>query len=526
MKLAPFVRIYNSDGTLVIDGVTRFSYVFSERADDASNITIETNNVNLPDHPDLQEGKKLVVTWGYLGDTIYQKRTLYLWDIKSTFNAQGVRLELEMYCKAAYLMLNSSKNVHKEDNLKDLAGKIANANGLDLKTENLDPGEEPQSDYEFFQTGWTRPGHVDFEHGGVTQAVDNTSFVRQYAFKKYNDGVPQANRSDKKMLDELAMIEPIDNLFITGRDELLLIQRRDFNQKPYKVYKWRAEPGFLLEFTPASKNVENKKFAVAASVSGWNEEEGEYLQGMVTRMNSGAAVLGDTIDLTDEDKIKKAIEKEQYVPTDRHFHVDGLADLTYEKPAVGEENPVKRLKVIQNLEGSKNPVVLWTKRGTQPAKLILDEKGMFVSAAIDNTTVVTHGMFPLMNPKEYLPTVETKPKEIAGAGLNRQSQKEFDLNEAQATVLGDASLVCSKVITILGVSKKYSGHYYAHHVQHEITPVGGYKCYIKLYVTSNTKIGSEAEYKQDVTTLGLNKNLRPIEEDPTNKEFVSLPTKD
>src|SRR5690606_40785037 len=69
----------------------------------------------------------------------------------------------------------------------------------------------------------------------------------------------------------------------------------------------------------------------------------------------------------------------------------------------------------------------------------------------------------------------------------RQSEKELDLNESQCEIVGDPTLIVGKVITIMGVGRRFSGNYYIFHVQHEIVPETGYKCYLRLYRTGHGK---------------------------------------
>lgn len=526
----PLVRIFNADGSLVIEGVTRFSYVFSERVDDASSITIETDNKDLVDHPDLQETKQLQLVWGYVGDTQFQKRIVYIWDIKVDFNEQNIRIELECYSKAAFMRLNTSKDIFQVADVDELAKKYAESYGLDYSTQNVKPDEErkPADYYENKQIGGKSVNITDLTDKGVfLPGRDNTSYIVNIPLKKHDDGIAQANRSDRKTLDETVKMEPIDNLFVDGRDDMLILTRRDFNQKPYKVFTWRGEPGNVLSFTPSSKNADNHKEAVSNTVNGWIEEDKEYLQGEINRSQSGAGILGDVVELSLEQKVfnnaSKKIQNSEGNPLDRPLAVDGLAqeELTTDKDENG--NPVYRYKLVEKLDSTKTTMVMWHKRGTQPAKLVLDVKRPFVSAAIDATGRIETKGVTIMEPKEYLPTVESKPANIGGAGVNRQSDKELDLRESNLRVIGDVTLITSKVITMRGVGKKHAGNYYTYHVNHEITPESGYVCYCKLYRTGNSLIGGEADQFQDAAKMGLQKNLQVPDLSDGTQTLVEVP---
>ena len=106
-----FVRIFNEAQDLVFERVTRFSYVHSEKVDDNSTITIETDDISIVDDPDLQEDKAIILVWGYTGQ-VTQKRKVYIWDILPQFNEEGVTLEIKAYCLKAYTKLILLNIVH------------------------------------------------------------------------------------------------------------------------------------------------------------------------------------------------------------------------------------------------------------------------------------------------------------------------------------------------------------------------------------------------------------------------------
>src|SRR5690606_23392198 len=124
--------------------------------------------------------------------------------------------------------------------------------------------------------------------------------------------------------------------------------------------------------------------------------------------------------------------------------IDGLAQI--EQEGVDEQgNPIKRLVVREQLDTTKAVVLMWHKQGAQPSKTVFKGKTAFQSTAIDNTGRIRRPGVALFEPKEYLPLVETKPNEVAGAGVNRQSEKELDLNESQCEIVGDPTLIVGKV---------------------------------------------------------------------------------
>lgn len=517
-----FVRIFNQSQEVVLERVTRFSYVHSEKQDDASTFVIETNQVDIVDDPNLQEGKVLVLVWGYMGGKT-RKQTIWIWDTKPTFTADGVRFEITGYCKKAYMKLGSSKNVYNQATMDAIAKSMAGAYELKISSDELSMGETattyggqtssqlllPDFDGKVDEDGnpLVSPG----EHT-TTVARDNTTVVLQkpLEFKEYKEGIPQAGKSDSRMLDDMAEIEPVENLFVTGRDDELIIAQRNLFQAPYKSYKYKDEPGYLISFTPASKNSSLKKQAIANSVSGWEEEEKAYIQGGIGSSHVGAGVLGDMMEISDEQKILSKVAKDEDNPFDRPVTVDGFFRETYEGT---DENGNKVFKKehAKHIGDGKDVFVHWTKRGTRRGKEVIEEgeegfKKVYHTAGLDTSGRIETKGFSPYDAKETLTTIETEAEEIAKQGVVRKAKKELELREGTATVIGDPELESSKVITFLGLGKKYSGNYYIFHVEHSITPEGGYLCNIKHYRNGVNKVGGETDKFIDVSRLGRYKN--------------------
>lgn len=501
---APVVRIFSEDGKEVFERVTNFSYMHTEKVEDASRFTIETPDESIVDNPYLQEGKAVKVVFGYMGGTSFRAHKLYIWDISPSFSESGVRLEIIGYCKAAYMKLNSSKDVHNDTSLDELLENMAESYGIGTKKENLDGQTQEDSLYNSIEVGEKRQNIFDLDNNQVLHARDNTAMVKKYVFKKLGT-VPQANRSDAKLLEQLTDQEPVDGLVLEGRDDDLIIKRRNLFQKPFKSYKWKAEPGYLLEFSPALKNSNKQKEATSNTVAGWDEELGEYFQGNVSHSQSGAGLLGDVVQLTTEEKTIKDLENGIQNPLDQSKTVDGLATMEYD--GVDENGkPQYKLKAAVKLDSTQKFFAHITKAGTRPSTLDLDTYQM--SSAIDRAgRITTRGFIPV-DPKEYLPVLADNAKDAAGQGVNRQSKKEMELQEGNATIIGDPEMRSGKIISILGVGKKYSGNYYVISCEHEITPVNGYRCRLVIAKNAKNRLGlDEADYNTvDGDDIGANKN--------------------
>lgn len=503
---APYAKIITASGT-VLD-TSRFSYVHSEKLDDSSKITFETGNLSLVDNPELHEGSRLVLVWGYTGSEKIRSHIVYVWDSKPSFDATGLRMELVCYCKAAYLSLASGKDIYNGMSVEDVAKQFAESVGLNYKDELK---KSINGDYlDVVQTGGKTQAELDWTTQKKTVARDETDLRIDYVSKKYPEGFAQAGDSPAKLLSEMINAEPTGNMVIDGRDDDLILRVRDFSQVPIRSYTFRGEPGYLLAVAPGSRNDQFKKEGISNNVTGWDEENKEFIEGEINRTHSTAEVLSNTITITNEQAIKDQVRKDMENLVDRPVSIGGIFQEEYEGTD-DNGNKFYKKKVVQKLDSTKTAWVHFVKRGTRPATLDLQKNQMM--AAIDNTTLETSGFIPV-TPKELIRTIETKKEDIAGQGVNRQSEKELAIYQGTADIIGDVDLESSKVIQLLGIGIKYSGNYYIESVTHEITPENGYICYLSILRTGYNQIGQEISDKVKASTYNIpynNKNINNTE---------------
>lgn len=523
---AVFARVFNATGTIVLDKVTRLSYNHSDNAEDYSSITIETEDLTLPDHPDLQEHKKIVLVWGYMGGKTRTQR-IYIWDVKVAYDSNSaLRMEIIGYPKAAYLKLNARKKVYNNQSLADIMGGIAEENGLNYKEEGFSLENSEKKDSEGLSAvtfGGAQVSLLNLKEQRITVARDNTAYNR-YSFRKYEAGIVQDGSSDSKLLKKLAVNEPTDNVTIEAHDDDLILRKRNLRQKPYKSYIFKAEPGYLLSFSPGSKHSETQKEAVSNSVQGWVEQDKEFVEGEIDTTHSGSPVMGDLVELTAESILRKKIYKDIESPLDQRKSVSGLLYENYEGQD-GNGNPFKRLTKSDKLDTTKAAWLHITKRGTRPSQLDLTNRQ--VSSALDATgRIETRGVV-IINPQEVITSIEDAKEQIAGNGINRQSHKELELYSATAEILGDTELESSKIIYISGIALKYTGNYYIQSVNHEVVPDRGYICYLNLLRNALTKNGNEVGNKVDASAVDIDKNTQvAIPDDGTRELFQISKIKD
>jgi hypothetical protein len=497
-----FIRVFNANNSELIQGVTSIKYTHSERADDASTITIKSKEVGIVDSPDIQENKMLNLVFGYTSGE-KQKRQVWIWDIQTEFTTEGVTLRIEAYCKAAYLLLDSSKDVWNNTNLEDMARQIADSSGLEFENE-----------FDEAYVDFAKGSEFDEETNQFTQARDTTSRPRVYRWK--NQQVVAANRSKARILQDMKEKEPTPDVVIEGRDDKLILRRRNLKQSPYKSLVWRGEPGNFLQFEPRSNLRLNKKYGISNSVSTWDEENKEYTQGSVGKPQTGITSLGDNEEVTwgqqKAEDIQSALNED--ILTGSPYTVDGV----YVEEEIDEKdengNPIIKRRFNKKLEIGDNAFVGWVKRGTRKSNLVLDKK--FITVETDVTGRIEQRSFDVIPiTKENLPTGDGTPEEEAGAGANRKARNELDLYEANIMVLGDPDLVSGKIVNIKGTGVKYSGNWYIKSATHELETESGYITRLLVCRNSLNSLDNENPLKLKTSQINIESNNGILTEDGT-----------
>lgn len=486
---AAFIMIFNSrDEEITPHKVTQFRYVHSEKADDASIIVIESMDPNLPDHPDLQENKKLKLSWGYTSGKVSGKRSVYIFDVITSFDEQGVRVELKCYDRLAYLKLTSSDKIHT-GNIEDIASGIAEANGLDF--------EGVKDNDQVFHTDINTEKPSILKEDGLTAiATDNTATtLKHYA------SLPQANKSDYKVMREVLDKEPGGPYILEGRDDELIIRKRNFNQKPIRTYTYKAEPGYLLKFTPETKNKSHRAGATNIQTSGWNPELKSYILGDIGQVHDKDVVLGENLESSyrtfrgDTQNVNNTEDLEVY-PMDSGDDEDDLSNV----PNIPED---------ENMESGKtSDGETWKYYDINTEAPAIQKSDGNYTVATDNTAVIINkGLYlkPDLNERHH--TVEDNEGDISAEAINRRRELELDKNAATATVLGDPELASGKIIGIFNVSNKFSGNYYITQATHVLSIDGGYVVEMQLVRHGDNGNSRHSKIKSSVFNKPVNNQI-------------------
>jgi hypothetical protein len=451
-------------------------------------------------------------------------------------------MEIVAYCKAAYMSLNSSKDVYSDMTLDEMVEEMASQYNIKKELANLD-----KSNIQRIVTGEKTLSKLDVSgpNAFTTVARDNTAYVLDYTFKRYQS-LPQGNKSDAKMINEVAKAEPIDNLVVESRDDKLIIKRRNLLQEPFKSYRYKGEPGHLLEFTPASHNRTKRKTAVATTVSTWDEENKEYKQTTVSAKESGAPIMGDEVEWSYESQFLESLKKNKN-PLDRpissvtavqfydYTNKDERGNPILRKLTEGTLEATKRNYAILSRQGylasqgrlpggAGRAFVYVERQGANTKVFTIEDLKASNNAPLDTTGRILTREMIILSPSETLHLIEGDHGNAVGAATNRQANKLAEATECTATMLGDPDLESGKIISILGVGKKYSGNYYIVAVVHELSS-NGYTCNCTIFKTGKNKMVGADTNLVDANTLGLTKNKEVSLPNDGTSELSKVPTR-
>ena len=481
---APFAKVFNDSREMQVK-VKNFTYSHDEEKDDSCTISIEDTDVTLPDKEEFQEGAKLHVIWGYVVDNwdrrhgipyrSSQRRIVYVRNIKATFNRQGVILTLTCYDKLSRARQVTSQKVHKDVTIEDVAKANAEKHGLEYISQ-----EDLEGTFELINT---RNLSILNEDANNETSIDETSHRVLVDFRKYVV-LPQGNKSDKDLMDDMAMREPGGPWVVDGRDDKITVRKRNLNQKPIKTYEFGGGNFELLSFTPETKGRAKAASSINIETAGFNAKLKEVIQS-----NSNIISNANSEDFLGEeaDGSVRGSEVEKSTETDVDNIEPELADTSGTNPGG---------KLFADIPFHT----------VDPTDLsILDDGGSWTSE-VDNTAVkVNVGTSVGADQNTHLDTVGDA-EEAQAWGDNARASSALKKNPGTAVCIGDPNVVSGKVITIFNVSKKYSGNYYIISATHNPNHPGGYVMTLKL--TRNAVGSIKAKQTGKVNTTALSKNRK------------------
>jgi hypothetical protein len=552
---APFVKAVTSLGTIQAL-ITDFSYKFSEIADDLCQIRIESDDHLLPDQPIFQEGVEYNVIWGYIGDTVYQKRLVVLRNIKVAYTEEGISMDLLLTDKAALIKTNSSKRVYNNKTVFEIAKDVGKRAGIAvdylwdykanagllaaptaLSSPLPDPDQNgPPTSYE--PINYFNPERIVDLPSPVAERAPNKD-IRKYL------AMATANRSDYETIKDAADNDPSGPYEVVGRDATLTIKKPNFKQKPLRTYKWKGEDGHLLQFTPESKEYYVGPSHLGVSTTSVDPKTKTFEQTTTTEGNNGLETKLDYSigtpnydnehDAASDGKANNASQP-QSKPVPVNNNSGGLtftsaqgSPKTLQEIYQGDKsyNPNKVLNFTQPKKSQfANKVFSYTKYNSNSDDFV-NSAGFNVTAVSTTATEIRVPNIPMFQSAVNSPTIEDDHKKASGKAATIQSKKSAEKNPATAKVVGNVILESGKLITIDHVAIKFSGNYYINEATHRLNPESGYFVDMsfvrgatgKLPFLGVNTVPASSKYKELGNELSINATKGDEKEEPPKVEI-------
>lgn len=444
---APYARAW-FNGTEVPDTIESFKYISSEDDGEECEITIRSNDRKLPSEQRFQEGATWTVRWGWLGSKKSQTRLVYIYDIKWTFDDSGIQLTITSYERGKSLKQRENKKVFQGPcTLLDVAGQIASDHGLSAEF-YADPNfiQYPTVDEIALQLKTFLANNPDVDPyspftGGKKFDPDITFLFQNL---RVDPCISQGNKTDKQLLDELGKKQPNGQFIVDTTDDKMVIRKRDFSQDPIRSYKWADDSGELQAFEPESKQAAKNGAAVNMNYDGWDKENKTYFNGnsnVGSENNPDPDAPAPALNETEKKTLAKYQKQVNDLSTKAPDFVMGHLTMRLET-----DNRSDATSRVQNIN--------------QPYT-VLDKLNAL------KETINTFTGKP--NNKTFNdPTAKNPLDTFSGAANNRQLA-ELKMNPGYFEAIGDPVIAKGQIVTILGVSKKYSGNYYITRVEHTIS---------------------------------------------------------
>lgn len=459
---APYVRAYFG-GKEITYPIESFKYTYAEDDDDNCEINIRTNNRKAPDERMFQEGAIWNVIWGFIGGQNSHKRLIVCYEIMWEFDDNLLLLTISFHEKAISMKQRAVKDIHKSGNIVSIlhdmgkthgvktsvivpddkgneqkidttdeiavwAQKLAEFNAQELARKRAAFGDTPVNVLELF----TATGNAAAIPQGIGDAQAASRFVNQFTFAS---PYPQANKTDKQLMDELGKRQPGGQYILDTTDDAAVLKKRNFNQKPHRAYTWAGGDGELQAFQPESKGAGKEGASLNMQVDGWDRNNKTYFSGDVNVGNE------DSLDDRSKETLAKFRKQAEDLKNVNDNYIVGAFGTTLNQSVSADNTRLGKtffvpILAIQKKDALQNTIDYFTNGGKN---------------------------------KPFNDPTVNDPKAALANAANARQEAELKNNPGYFEAFGDPTIQKGMIITILGVSKKYSGNYYITHCDHIIS---------------------------------------------------------
>lgn len=441
--------------------IISFRYLYDEENDDICCIKLGLENVDQLNNPYFKEDIILKVQWGYIlpgGEKIKAvTRKVAVRFVNTDYDSD--KIVVELYCTDLVSYLKNIRNNRTSDTdvfeeyVKEiLRGDFIATRTIEGRTRILVkketftfPDKNQQTQYITGSQFQEQPVPI-LSNEEVAYSLGNDDII----VLKENDLVIKGKSKSIMQSLQAKLNEEIGGpSYINTRDDVIDFIKRDFNQAPYRQYTYAGNSGELIRFNSRTNEVKTRDDQAEAAYLNPESKDVEISRSITATKHEG-----------------------EYVATGLP---EGLNDADV---AIAFSNWKKQVQ--ENLSGSnllnQNDVNVVTFK-----KTIRHDKNAHSKSNLMGTTRT-------VSPQHIIKTEITVPTKVLlntpyamskrrEAFLENYMMKKIERKfEASVKVIGDPSLISSRVYKFLNLGPRDNGNWYCVSVEHELTPNQGYQC--------------------------------------------------
>lgn len=445
--------------------ITKFSYKYDEENDDECIIKIAVASTSQLNNPQIVADSKLLVEWGYIlpGGKLLKShiRKVAIRDLNANYKSDGIELEIVCTDLLSYLKSQRMNSVTTADNyeafIKEVIGdKYVATRTIKGKVRFLNDTETLEGNNpNWSKKSWIKENKAVNENFAYTDDMRYTDKLGLFMVKDQDVVIKGSGKSITQEIKRLLNEQPGEPAYLEGRDDRLNVLNRNWGQAPSAVYTFNGAFGEIIDFNPKS-NIQK--------------------------------VDDDEIEGTHVDPETKQVETTKMATTEADYGElpEGVTRLDAKKVEL-----VTKMAYDISINNQLNQVDI-NKNIIIKRKIELDGRGSMANKM--GTTSINLGKrrqeeFISVPTKSILnsPYLKKERRDAIMANfVKKKMEKKF---EATGKIIGDPSLICSKVHLIKGLAEVDNGNWYVASVTHEIEVGSGYICnvnYLKKPKTIRT----------------------------------------
>lgn len=486
----PYIAVYSPGGIELAnsfgDGditVTYFSYEFSDEEDDSCEIRMQSSEPWALNRFNIGRGSTIRIKWGYRGGPDSPSALVVIKDLKSKYGNNVIYTTLECGDYASYLKVTRSPDIIQGSFLDYLKAQASDKYKVIIKDRGkpiylLDKKKANEKDQQLLNTDqdysfdpfiYDYEGYIDnlleeaLQNNDREKIVENEESDPVLKYLQKTISIPSSNRTIFVVLQDLLKKCPYGPWYVTGRGDTILIHNRNLDRDLYKSYKYKDEPGLLIDFVANTKYDNFEKQTISYSGMDADERKNYYIDDYrkaLSNMRPIKEILNDK-EITKE-QAKKEIDE-----------ILALRKTGWYKFGVERTHGVfyaKYDKVVWSQFGDflwegTQKVQDWQRNGQDLANLDLFSRDAYRNATDADYTD------PVQRAYWYTIPLLTYEESVAVTN-NRMRELEMDKEEGTLILEGDPWLMDNHVVEVTNVHEQHEGRYYVKKCKHTLSQQG------------------------------------------------------